>query len=74
MFLVFSELLRQFALFIPVLCDFIIFFQQNDIPGKHACPEFYPCSNLVSYVVVLIQLNVLLCLSHLCDFNCTYVP
>ena len=28
-------------------------FQQNDIPGKPACLEFYPCSKLVLYVVVV---------------------
>ena len=62
---VFCALVRQFALFIPALWDFIFMFQQNDIPGKPACPEFYLCNNLVSYVVVCIQLNVLLCFSVL---------
>ena len=35
--------------------------------------NFYPCSKLLSYVVVF-HPNVLLCLRHLCDFDCTYVP
>ena len=48
----FCALVRQFALFIPALWDFISTFQQNDISGKPACPEFYSCSKLVSYVVV----------------------
>ena len=61
----FCALVRQFALFIPALWDFIFMFQQNDIPGKPACPEFYLCNKLVSYVVVCIQLNVLLCFSVL---------
>ena len=51
---VFCALVRQFAHFIPALWDFILIFQQNDIPGKPACPEFYPCSKLVLYVVVFV--------------------
>ena len=69
-----GQFIFQFYVILNFFFFFFFFFQLSDIPGKHACSEFYPCSNLVLYVVVFIQLNVLLCLSHLCDFDCTYVP